>query len=110
MVVPLSALQIGVLWVLRVVENHCSLCLCLGQNDLFKSMFPDSAITKTFKLSKTKSGYLINYGLASFFKDVLLKSINASPYFVILFDESMKKILQNEQMDLQASYWDDSER
>ena len=73
-------------------------------------MFPDSAITKTFKLSKTKSGYLINYGLASFFKDVLLKSINASPYFVILFDESMKKILQNEQMDLQASYWDDSER
>ena len=62
-------------------------------------MFPGNEITKTFKLSKTKREYLINYGLAPFVKDVLLKSINASPYFVILNDKSMSKTLQNEQME-----------
>ena len=75
-----------------------------------KSMFPNSEIAKTFKLSKTKWGYLISYGLAPFFEDILLKSINTSPYFVILHDESMNEILQNVQMDLQARYWDDNER
>ena len=51
-------------------------------------MFPGSEIAKTFKLSKAKCGYFINYELAPFLKDVLLKSINASePYFVIWYDE-----------------------
>ena len=51
-------------------------------------MFPSIEIAKTFKLSKAKCGYLINYELAPFLKDVLLKSINASePYFVIWYDE-----------------------
>ena len=61
-------------------------------------MFSDSDIAKTFKLSKTKCGYLISYGLAYFLKDkdVLLKLMHASPYFVISYDESIDKILQNE--------------
>ena len=113
MIVPVSALRPEFLWVLKffqVVKNRFSQHPCLGLNDLFESMFPDSETSETFKLSKTKCGYLINYGLAPFFRDVLLKSINASPYFVISYDESMNKILQNEQIDLHARYWDDSER
>ena len=82
-VVPVRALRGEVLLVLKVVKNHFSLRSCLGLNDLFKNIFPDSEIAKTFKLSKTKCGYLINYGLTPFFEDVLLKSINASPYIVI---------------------------
>ena len=85
MIVPVSALQVEDLW---VVKNDFSLCLCLGLNDPFKSMFPNSEIAKTFKLNKTKCQYLISYALAPFLKDVLLKSINTSQYFVILHDES----------------------
>ena len=109
MFVLVSALWAEVLWVLNVVINHFSLCLCLGLNDLFKSMFPDSEIAKLFKQSKTKCECSINHGLVSFFKDDLLKLINVSPYFVILYDENMRKIQQDEQMDLQLRYWDDSE-
>ena len=75
MVVPVSVLRAEILYVLKVEENHFSMRMCLGLNDLFKSMFPDSEIAKTLKLIKTKWGYLINYGLATFFSDVLLKSI-----------------------------------
>ena len=60
-------------------------------------------------LKHLKCGYLINYEIAPFFKDVLLQSINASPYFVISYDDSVNQILQNEQMDLQASYCVDNE-
>ena len=59
MVVSVSTLQVEVIWVLKVVKNHFSLRSCLGLNDLFKKMFPDSEIVKPFKLSKT--GYLISY-------------------------------------------------
>lgn len=70
-------------------------------------MFPDSDIAKSFKLSKTKCGYVINYGLAPYFRDLLVKMISSSPFYVVSFDESMNKILQNEQMDIQFRFWDD---
>ena len=72
-----------------------------------KACFPT---VKVLKLSKTKCGYLVNYILAPFLNDVKLQSINASPCFVILYDESINKVLQNEQIDLQARYWDYNER
>ena len=112
MIVPVSALRPEFLWVLKffqVVKNRFSQHPCLGLNDLFESMFPDSETSETFKLSKTKCGYLINYEIVPFFKDVLLQSINVSPYFVISHDESVNKILQNEGIDLQARYWVDNE-
>ena len=78
MVVLVSTLPADILWEFKVVKNNFSLRSCLGLNDLFKSMFPDSEIAKRFKLSKIKCVHLINNGLAPYFKDVLLKSINAS--------------------------------
>jgi len=71
-------------------------------------MFPDSNVAKTFQLSKIKCGYLINYGLAPYFRELLNKLVLPSSFFVISFDESMNKVLQNEQMDLQVRFWDDT--
>ena len=42
-------------------------------------------------MSKTKFGYVMNFGLASYFKDLMLKEIKASDCFGVPFDESMKK-------------------
>ena len=81
-----------VLWSLKVISSHFSLRSCLGLNDPFKAMFRHSEIAKFFQLSKTKCGYLINYGLAPYFKDVLLKSINSSEFFVLSYDESLNKV------------------
>ena len=52
---------------------------CLGLSELFKVMFSDREIAKSFTLSKTKCSYYINYGLASHFKEELMKCVNTSP-------------------------------
>ena len=93
---------------LKVVTSDFSLRSWLGLNDLFRLMFIDSEIAKSFQLSKTKCGYIINFGLAPYFKEHLLKSLRVSPYFVLSFDESFNQTLQEEQMDLQLRYWEDS--
>ena len=71
-------------------------------------MFSDSEIAKSFKLSKTKCGYFINFGLAPYFKDLLVKEIKAANIFVVPFDESLNKVLQEEQMDVQVRYWNEA--
>ena len=71
-------------------------------------MFSDSEIAKSFKLSKTKCGYFINFRLAPYFKDLLVKEIKAANIFVVLFDESLNKVLQEEQMDVQFRYWNEA--
>ena len=62
--------------------------LVLASMIFLKTCFP------TVKyLKHSKCGYLINYELALFFRYVFMKSINASPYFMISYDESVNKFL-----------------
>ena len=46
----------------------------------------------------------MNFGLAPYFKYMLHKEIKASDCFGVSFDGSMKKVLQEEQMDVQIKY------
>ena len=98
--VTVSTLRAEVLWTLKLASSHFCLRLylglseffwtmlkdskiafslrsCLGLKMLFWSMFTDSEIVKTFQLSKTKCGSIINFGLAPYFKDLLLKEIKS---------------------------------
>ena len=72
---PVSTLRAEVLWTLKVASSHYSLRLYLGLNELFRSMFTDSEIVNSFRRRKTKCGYIINFGLAPYFKDLLFKEI-----------------------------------
>ena len=58
-----------------------------------------------FTLGKTKCSYLINYGVAPYFKDTLLREINTSEFFSLSFDESLNKEIQSCQMDVGIRYW-----
>ena len=66
----------------------------------FLTLYPSS-----FALSKTKCSYYFAYGLAPFYKKNLIADIKKSPYYTLLFDESMNRILQTEQMDACIRYW-----
>ena len=68
-------------------------------------MFPDSAIADSFKLSRSKWGYLINHGFAPYFSEVLLSEIESSPFCVISFDENLNKKVQMGQMDILIRFW-----
>ena len=71
-----------------MVDSSFSLRSCLDLNDLFES-FLDSTIAKNFQLSKTKCGYYINFGVASYIRKLLKEAIEIPLFLTILFDESL---------------------
>lgn len=95
-----------ILWSIQSVMTHKSLRTTGSDVSLFSDMFPDSEIAKKLQLQRDKVGYLIVYGIAPFFKQELLKKLNESEFFVIGFDESLNKVAQKQQMDLNVRFWD----
>ena len=87
--------------------SHFSFRSCAELSELFQVMFSDSEIASEFTLGKTKCSYLINYGLAPYFKDPLLREINTSEFFSLSFDESLNKEIQSCQMDVGIRSWSD---
>lgn len=57
-------------------------------------MFPDHEICSKFQMSETKCAYTKNYGIASYFKKVLVKDIQSSQFYYVLFDESSKRQIE----------------
>ena len=104
--VPKLVTEAEIKWILKVVMSHMSFRSCVGLNEMFRSMFPDSKVANKFALSKTKCAYTINFGLAVHFKQQLISEIKASPLYVISFDESLNPVTQSCQMDCGVRYWD----
>ena len=97
-------------WVLKTVESKFLLRSCEGTNASFLEMFPDSKIAYSFSLSRIKCNFILNFGLAPFFKTILLIEIKKSPYFTTIFDESLNKKPQRRQMDILIRFWDEDNK
>ena len=105
--VKTNVTQAEILWVLKTVISHHSIRSCEGISNLFGHMFSDSEIAKSFAMSRTKCTYYVNYGIAPYFQGILLNQLQASPYFVVSYDESMNRILQEEQMDVLVRFFNE---
>lgn len=95
-----------ILWCLHAIKHHLSLRAAGEACSLFKLMFTDSEVAQKIQLSKSKIQYSIVHGLGPFFENELKKDISNCPHFVIGFDESLNKIAQKQQMDVNIRYWD----
>ena len=84
-----------------------SLRSCEQLNLLFSAMFNDSNIVKSFQLGNNNCGYYVNYVVAPFFESKITKVLNESPCYSVSVDESLSKIFQLEQMDLNVKFRDD---
>ena len=93
-----------ILWTLKSVMSKSSLRSCEQLKHLFVAMFPDSIIAKSFTLGNTKCGYYITYGIGPYFGELIKTLINKSPCFSPSFDESLNRVLQVEQMDMNVRY------
>ena len=71
-------------------------------------MFNDSEIAKSFRVGKTKCGYLMDFGIASYFKKMLLEKLKLTLFFVGCYDESMNRIFQEEQMDIVLRFFNEN--
>lgn len=94
-----------ILWCLEAVATHKSLRSAEKDVKMFSHIFTDSQIAKGMQLGRDKMMYYLVFGIAPFFKEILLKDISLCDRFVIGFDESLNKISQRQQMDLNVRYW-----
>ena len=78
---------------------------CLNVNELFRKMFPDIQVAKSCQLSKTKCAYYVVFGLAPYFKELLVKDIKLSPFYLL---EGLNNKLQEEETDISIRFWDDT--
>ena len=59
----------------------------------------NSTIAKSFWLGADKIRYMTNYGIAPYFKGLLIDSLKKSDCFVVYLDESLNDVLQSCEMN-----------
>ena len=97
-----DVLKAETLWTLKLVTNHYSFNSSADMAKLFSAMFPDSEIAKQLACGERKAVYITVFGLAEHFKKILKESVKGP--FVVLFDESLIKKMQEKQMDIHIHY------
>ena len=98
-----------ILWKLQSISAGCSNNSCSDNAGLFQHMFADSEIAKSSQLEPSKIKYLTNFGIAPYYKSVVLERIKECPCFVISYDENLNPVIQTCEMDLLACYFDETE-
>ena len=84
-------------WALKMALSKYSKLSCDDIGHLFKVLFPDSKVAESFSCAKTKSKYIITYGVVPYFLQCLPDELNVSP--IISYDESFNLVLPFDQMD-----------
>lgn len=83
-----------VLWVLYPVVRYDAFKSSEDISGVFAAMFSDSQLANSFTCGKNKTGDMTKYGIASFIKKELSRSVIERTYIVML-DESMNKTEKN---------------
>ena len=89
-----------ILWALKSVMSHFSYSSACDVVDVFRAMFPDSNIAQGMSCGPLKLSYLITFGIAPYFEQVLVEDLKKAPCFVLSFDESLNTELHEEQMHI----------
>ena len=76
-----------ILWALKCVLSHLLFNSSTDITDIFKAMFPDSAIAQKMKFGPNRLSYLICFCIAPYFRQQLLMELKETQCFVISFDD-----------------------
>lgn len=82
-----QVLQAEIFWALKCVKSNFSFKSNAGNNALFMTMFPDSTIAKSYKMSQSKVRYLVQFGIGPWILEHLKEDLKDAP-FSFLFDET----------------------
>ena len=72
---------------LHLVASNHSFASASKDGFLYRTMFPNDAIAKKYKMGETTIKYLIQFGIAPYTKSSMLKDVDGRP-FVFKFDET----------------------
>ena len=104
---PSAVTKAEILFAMQSVMPHFTHNSCNGFPAVFKLMLPDSEIASDVLLGRAKLCYVVNYGLAPFFRGKLLHSV--SPKFTSCFGESFNRISKRKHLDIHLNYFDNAE-
>ena len=82
-----SAVKTEILQALQYVECNYFFASAKKDSEISKAMFPDSEIAKNYRQGETKVRYSIQFGIALYIKDLLMKGFSDCP-FSLKFDET----------------------
>ena len=82
---------------------------CDDMSQTLTALYPEIDELKSFQMSRTKATYVVNHGLAPYFKSPLKNDLLKTDFLVYSFDESLNDATQTTEMDLYVRYWDSSE-
>ena len=105
-----ETLKAEILWALKAKMSLYSYKSCEGTSELFQAMFPDSRIASQFSCGEKKCAYLICFGLAPHFKQLLKDVVKKEEAYVLMFDESLNSVCQSKQMDIHIRSWNQNEQ
>jgi len=88
---------------LHYVQYNYSYSSSSAQSELYKEMFPDSVIARSFTGGYTKLAYIVKYGLSLYFEEMVKQDIEGVP-FTFKFDETTTKQVVK-QYDGYICYW-----
>eukprot|EP00731_Ephydatia_muelleri_P000477 Em0001g477a len=68
----------------------------------------DSEVAKNFSCSESRARYMATFGLAPYLLELLMEKVK-DDCFVLLFDESLNKKVQQKQLDIYLHFWNGNE-
>ena len=101
-----SATKAEIIWTIKSVMCGYSARLNEDMNETLAAIFPEFEATKLIQMSRSKSIYVVNHGLAPYFKSVLKTNLHKTDFLVYSFDESLNDIMQTTEMDFHVHYQD----
>ena len=98
-----------ILWLMKSINSGFSNNATDDVGDVLRRMDPNSKVLAAFNMKKTKAAYIINHGLAPYYRDLLYEQINVTDVVVLSFDESHNDVIKKGEMVLMVRYWCSSE-
>ena len=89
-----------VVWAMYCVKSGFSNNSVDGFWDVLKHICQTDPVSSKFQMGRTKLQYVINHGLFTHFKQMILDEILKSPFMSVLYDESPHKSIQKSEMDI----------
>ena len=74
-----DVLNAEIIQALKIVDGNFSFASANGDDDRFRTTFPDSAIAKSYKQEEAKVKCCLQYGVAPHLKDRIVKDLANSP-------------------------------
>ena len=75
-----------IVWYLDIIDFNVSFSAADSDSEEYVAMFPDSTIAESFQQKAKKVKYMVQFGIALYFKELTLKSL-----WILLFHSVLMK-------------------